>query len=119
MTDWNSLRKAADEATSGPWGHHGRDSDHDLFLSQGREPSESVGLGCEVVGPERPALRGDFSHPDVAYIVAACNAVPEMLALLAEARVRLVAGHGDSWKECACEDAALIAKLPEPVEDES
>lgn len=141
MTDWDALRKAADEATEGPW--------------KARKYREYV------VDADAHEVAMVHRRADGRFIARSRQAVPEMLKLLDEARVALErrapslpptvrVGHVDRCADCRaveareygptddrglaewCEDRTdhtagclwvkdrdLLARLPQPVEDES
>jgi len=76
----DDLAALARAATPGPWTERGRDVRHDRLVAEGRNPADSLGLGCEVDGPPEAGLRGRFErHADARYI-AACS--PEVIAAL-------------------------------------
>ena len=108
QVDYAALRRAMDEATEPPWryafGHVYR--------------PEAVGplTVCSTVDGERTTPRTD---PDGYFIALARTAMPEMLALLVEAREFIEAWHGMMHKDFICADGCgardLISRLPEDV----
>lgn len=74
------IAEAEAAMTGGPWAERGRDVDHDRFVSEGRNPGDAAGLGCEIDGPPEGQLRGQFhNHADAAGIVLLRNHAAELL----------------------------------------
>ena len=92
MTDWTALRQAMDAATPGPWRRNG-----DFIGTADHRVSTVAGY----VRPEN----ADF-------IALARTALPEMLALLVEAKDYISQSECGCYGNDTCWRCDLIARLP-------
>ena len=70
----DAIKARAEKATPGPWRCDQR------HVHAAPDDDESCGLGCEIVGPPEPMLRGQFSRgADGQFIAHAREDVPRLL----------------------------------------
>lgn len=120
----NDLAKAA---TRLPWSVAHRD------IRCTESDDERAGLGLEIEGPPEASNRGQFARSaDARYIVAACNAVPDLIAQIRRlereadefrpaiesmtAIVKNIEGRWAAAEKRAEEAEAIVAKLPKTAD---
>ena len=82
MIDLDELERLAKAATPGPWHKQG----FDVYAWQGKR-RQFVARTAPVVVSNRDFMSRNMNDP--AYIVAACNAVPELIARVRELQAKI------------------------------